>query len=362
MNRLKSKICFAAVIITLLSFELQAASPYPPSPVISSVSWDAKSTITRLAKGSDTFPITWADDDKLYTTFGDGWGFEPLISQKLSLGLASVTGSPSTNDVVGLNIRSATGEQVGQGAFGKKASGMLMVDGTLYMMVRNADKNGNYCQLAWSDDYAKTWSWSSWQFTEFGYCVFLNYGKNYAGARDDYVYLYSPDEPNAYTSTDTQILMRVPKTSIKNKSTYEYLSGFETNGSPQWSENMSDRVAVFTHEGKVARTGIVYNASLQRYLWWQMIPGNGDIRFTGGFAIYDAPEPWGPWTTAFYTEQWDTGPGETASFPTKWISDDGKTAHLVFSGDDYFSIRKATFTVKLPKKPSTPSGLNLQLN
>ncbi len=42
---------------------------------------------------------------------------------------------------------------------------------------------------------------------------------------------------------------------------------------------------------------------------------------------------------------WDVGPGETASFPTKWMSADGKTVHLVFSGDDCFSVRKATLAV-----------------
>ena len=87
---------------------------------------------------------------------------------------------------------------------------------------------------------------------------------------------------------------------------------------------------------------------MKRYLWWQVIPrserfdGNEkDVRFVGGFGIYDAPEPWGPWRTAFYTEDWDVGPGETSRFPTKWISQDGRTCHLLFSGNDYFSVRKA---------------------
>ena len=65
-------------------------------------------------------------------------------------------------------------------------------------------------------------------------------------------------------------------------------------------------------------------------------------RFHGGLGVYDAPEPWGPWTAVYYTERWDTGPGETGCFPTKWMSADGRTVHLVFSGDDAFSVRKAT--------------------
>jgi hypothetical protein len=43
----------------------------------------------------------------------------------------------------------------------------------------------------------------------------------------------------------------------------------------------------------------------------------------------------------YFTSEWDTGPGETGSFPTKWMSGDGRTCHLVFSGNDCFSVRKA---------------------
>jgi hypothetical protein len=70
-----------------------------------------------------------------------------------------------------------------------------------------------------------------------------------------------------------------------------------------------------------------------------------DGRFAGGFGVYDAPEPWGPWTTAFYTDAWDVGPGESASFPSKWLAADGQSAWLVFSGDDSFSMRRATFVL-----------------
>ena len=55
------------------------------------------------------------------------------------------------------------------------------------------------------------------------------------------------------------------------------------------------------------------------------------------------PEPWGPWTTAYFTGRWDVGPGEWAEFPTKWI--DGKTTWLALSGDDSFSVGRATFDV-----------------
>src|SRR5204863_1270699 len=51
--------------------------PYPPSPVISGVTWAPPESIVRRARGSDNWPLTWGDDDLLYTAFGDGTGFEP---------------------------------------------------------------------------------------------------------------------------------------------------------------------------------------------------------------------------------------------------------------------------------------------
>ncbi|MEZ5391357.1 MAG: sialidase family protein [Bryobacterales bacterium] len=120
--------------------------------------WAPKETIVRKAKGGDNWPLTWTADDALFTAYGDGWGFEPRVETKLSLGFAKVTGGP--DDFEGVNVRSESGERLGQGAKGKKASGLLMVDGALYMAVRNA---GN-AQLAWSEDGGATWTWSDWKF------------------------------------------------------------------------------------------------------------------------------------------------------------------------------------------------------
>ena len=35
-------------------------------------------------------------------------------------------------------------------------------------------------------------------------------------------------------------------------------------------------------------------------------------------------------------------------FPTKWMSDDGKTMHLVFSGEDHFSVRRVDLKLHIP--------------
>jgi hypothetical protein len=66
----------------------------------------------------------------------------------------------------------------------------------------------------------------------------------------------------------------------------------------------------------------------------------------GPLTIYDAPEPWGPWTVAYSTNAWDVSPGESAHFPSKWISSDGRTLHLIFSGNDSFSVRQAQIDLR----------------
>ena len=328
---------------TPLSSAASPKPPYPPSPVITGITWAEPSTIVRKAEGGDNWPITWADDGNQYTAYGDGWGFEPKVPAKLSMGFAKITGSPE--NFQGINIRTESGERIGPGPAGEKASGILMVSGVLYLWARNAANS----QLAWSSDHGKTWKWSDWKFTSsFGHPAFLNYGKNYEGARDDYVYIYSHDNDSAYERADRMVMARVPRGKITERAAYELFEGLDSQGHPSWSADVTRRGAVFEHKSKCYRSSVSYNAALKRYLWCQIIPGSdnsSDTRFEGGFGIYDAPEPWGPWTTVYYTEQWDVGPGENTHLPTKWMSEDGRTLYLVFSGDDFFSVRKATLEV-----------------
>ena len=112
-----------------------STAPYSSSRVITGISWSAKSTIIRQARGSDNWPATWADDDHLYKAYGDGRGFKPFVPHKLSMGFARIDGSPP--DMRGVNLRS-DGETRGDGARGRKASGLLMIDGVLYLWARNA--------------------------------------------------------------------------------------------------------------------------------------------------------------------------------------------------------------------------------
>lgn len=330
----------------------EATAPYPPSPVIAGLEWAPLNTVVRQARDGDNWPLTWADDDALYTTFGDGTGFPPKSKRKLSCGFARIAGGPG--DFVGANIPS-NGEQLGDGRRGKKGSGLLSVAGVLYLWMDHIDDQGGKAKLAWSTDHARTWTFADWRLDEFGFVGFVNFGRDYQDARDDFVYAYSHDGPQADTPADRFILMRASKSRLTERSAWEFYTG-SVDSQPKWSPDAGRREGVFTNPGSCLRSAMTYHPSLRRYLWWQQIPqpkghpDRADTRFEGGFAVYDAPEPWGPWTTAYFTPRWDTGPGEHGDFPTKWAEADGKTLHLVFSGEDYFSVRRAT--IRLLQKPA----------
>jgi hypothetical protein len=335
-------------LCSILSVATTANPPYPPSTVIRKIVWAPVDTIIRKAVGGDNWPITWADDDAIYTTWGDGWGFKPKVPNKLSMGFARITGAPG--NFIGTNIRSPA-EQLGGGRSGRKGWGIISVDGILYLLMGHADKKGGQAQLVWSYDHARTWTFANWKFSQFGLIGFVNYGKDYKGARDNFVYSYSHDNPLADTPADHFILMRVPKNRITEQVAWEFFERIDEAGHAVWTSNPNRRGGIFYHTDCCLRSAMTYNAPLRRYLWWQQIPApkgsadRGDTRFEGGFAVYDAPQPWGPWSTAFYTEKWDVGPGEHGDFPAKWMSKNGREIYLVFSGEDSFSVRKATLVI-----------------
>jgi CubicO group peptidase (beta-lactamase class C family) len=323
------------------------ASPYPKSDMIASATFAPATEVVRMAEGGDLWPSTWGGDDGLmYTAYGDGNGFKPQTEIKLSSGLAVVSGTPP--NLTGVNIRTPSGERVGQGPNGLKASGMIMVAGKLYMWVRNA----NNARLACSADHCKTWKWADWKLdTSFGCPNFVNYGKNNAGAKDNYVYTYSVDDASAYKYADQMVMARVHNDNIMDQKAYQFFAGYDVKGQPVWSEDIRKRKPIYKNPGKTYRSGMTYDAPLKRYLWCQVIPLSGNKeaqgpRFKGGLGIFESTNPWGPWKTVYYTREWDMGPGESGSLPTNWMSKDGKTLYYLFSGNDSFSVRKLTLQTK----------------
>ncbi len=354
-------------------------APYPASSIIRDVSFDRGSHI-REAEGSDNWPTTWADDGHLYTAWGDGGGFGGSGKKgRVSLGVARVEGSASNYQ--GHNVNGGISPEGGttwpdNGDEGK-SYGMLSLSGDLYMWVTGGKRKNlfSFVSLYRSDDKGRTWSnnGNSVRFTEEGEGLsvptILNFGQDYAGARDNFVYHYFI-ETQGQVSRHLRVnkpgrihLLRVDRNSMMNKSAYEYFSGTPQN--PSWSSNRSASVPVFEDPNGVGwNVAASYNAGLGRYILTTEHTQSHD----GWLGIFDAPEPWGPWTTVLYDNNgnWENFNGSTDgsfywNFPTKWISADGKSFTMVFTGGnpgdlDSWNTINGTFTTAPPATTPPTAG------
>jgi len=366
---MKSILFFCAFLIVLHDIDgLAIEPPYPQSPLIDSIVWDT-STLLRKANGSDNWATTWGADDNMYATWGDGGGFS---SPDAGLGVARMEGAPE--NFTGTDLWS-----VPRGYTGGKSYGIISIDDVLYMWVGpNSGWTGETeTWLMWSNDRGVSWQSSSVFFTYddgFSSPTFLNFGKDYNNARDSFVYTYAHDASGGENAPYTKInLSRVPKNKLTDRNSYEFFQGFDSDNNPIWTSDISNRGPIFVDAGGgVFFPSVSYNNAIGRYL---MVvthkngnPGGWGAN-TGGLGVFDAPDPWGPWTTVEYTENWM---GSTnmffANIPTKWISSDGLTFWMVFTGygsdaiaKDAYQHIKGVFTLAASSDttaPTAPTSLN----
>jgi hypothetical protein len=358
-------ILAACMLLTSLGL-LPSEPPYPSSPVIEGIvfHWD---TLDRRAIGSDNWPITWAADDHQYTSWGDGGGFGGSNQDgRVSLGVGRIEGSwdnyRSYNVWGGLNAENPA-------TFKGKSYGILALRGRLYKWVSPGSDHHNYreARLAVSEDQGATWSTEDWAFTQEDRIVlptFLQFGKGYSGARDSYVYVYAirlQDAGKLQVQKPGQIdLFRVPIDSILDKAAYQFFSGLDRNGNPIWVEDLETRQPVFENlQGVGWNVSVSYNAGLGRYL----LATEHTRSFEGNLSLFDAPEPWGPWTTVAYYSNWEkAGRNFFWNFSNKWASEDGEQFTLVYTGirtSDAWHTVRGSFIVNRPAEPintSTGSG------
>jgi hypothetical protein len=341
------------------------AQPYPDSAVIVGITLDW-STHQRHAQGSDNFQLTWADDDHLYGAWGDGGGFGGSNGLgRVGLGVARIEGSFASYR--GYNVWGGHRAE-NPATFDGKSWGMISVDGSLYMWVVPDHPEGKgyrnhyeTIELAKSPDHGATWTKAKWKFFEndnLTIPTFLNFGKNGAGVPEelgDYVYSYfvSPQSPTMEQAGTNGVglivhkpgklfLARVPKDALMTgRSNYEFYRGLDGAGQPRWG-SLSEKRPVFEDPNGVGWCmSASYNPAFERYLLCTEHSKSSESTL----GIFDAPQPWGPWTTVEYYDDSNPfgvrGDGSDlpwrnnvffAAFSTKWFDGDRFTLNFTGAG------------------------------
>jgi hypothetical protein len=328
------------VVICNVQIALAESPPHPPSPVVKSVVFYFFSR-QQKALGSDNWPITWADDDHQYTTWGDGGGFVDTNNDgRVSLGFARIEGS--WNSYKGYNVWGGKSAE-NQALFGGKSYGIISIDGILYAWWGPGSGTQCYTQtrLLESVNHGATWKQSSWNFINTDSTLIMpticNFGRDYTGTRDNYVYHYFIRKRTYLFGRSLNVhkpgkidLARVPKDLMMDQASYEFYAGLDDGGKPIWTSNEKKRKAVFEDPNGVGwNVSVSYNPALKRYF---LMTEHAES-FKGNLGIFDAPEPWGPWATVGYYSGWG-GFGSTFywNFSNKWLSADGKDFIMVFTG------------------------------
>ncbi|MBN2505044.1 MAG: hypothetical protein JXB20_06865 [Bacilli bacterium] len=388
-------------------FELTIYDPFQDDSLITPERSDFFATATIEDKASydtlsdgDLWPMAWSDDDYIYTANGDGKGFD-LNSYWQDIVFNRVSGHVDTFDFRGTRINPSTSiSQIWAPptAYNRKPTGMLSVDGILYMAVQDLNKAGGpgifndapNATIIRSNDKGQTWVWNTETAMFTGYkfttVMFLDYGKDSTwNTFDDYVYAYGLDYnwrdsfSNSVPDPQKLFLARMPKTGIQDLSTWEFYTG-DLNGNPSWSDpgDISAKQPVLQDEHRVytnrivgmsesmsvlSQGSIVYNKYIDRYIY------SSWTEYT--FEFYEAPTPWGPWRHFYqkdfgpYTWQTNLYGGYATIIPSKLISSDGLTMWVqsnTFAGGVHkynLSLRKLQVTLQ---DETTPTNVKSVLN
>ena len=369
----EAALCALALSLPIHASSRAARAPYPRSRIITGIRWDfSDAQALRKAIGSDIWPCTWALDDALYCAWGDGGGFQGTDGiGRVSLGFARMIGTPRARDASsfqGTNLWGAPPYAKHRASFGGKVGSLIAVHGVIFGVgglwtLRNAKdpvntwEGGPLDRLIWSYDLGKSWQIAPWDPKE-DLGSYLQFGRDRENAPGGYVYDYygRPSDPtHVYLKRiATRELQRAPE----RRPRPQYLAYASRSGDyVSWSPRATDAVPVFADAENAVGPVVVYDAPLGRYLLTIGHDRSGRPRdmAPGKLGVFEAPHPWGPWSTVYYGDNWGRFPASTRgdylglTFPVKWISSDGRTLWGVFSGPgrlDAFNLVRAELEVR----------------
>lgn len=342
---------------------------YPKSKLITTVEFEKY----RYHKADgDMWPITWAADGNLYGGAGDNMG-SPMNFYRIE--------GRGPNHLVWLVNNLPVDPKkycMVPGACPKgngiKPAGLLGMDGMLYFAVEcmnygdnnafNRQRNLNGWIIT-SKDWGRTWDCDATPTDFFkerlASCHFLQFGRDYAGARDNYVYAYFPgigDDGRSYWENGDYILLgRVPRQKLLDRGAWEFWTGMDKSNQPSWSADDAKAEPVFRFPLMCGEDHVSYNTGIKRYILgnysfldrqgrplpYHSKPFPPESVERSQLTLFEAPEPWGPWSLFHRDDCWGTYGDYQPSFPAKLMSEDGREMVMVSAGtwDDYnFTTQK----------------------
>jgi hypothetical protein len=324
-------------------------SPYPRSKLIRGIRWLSE-PLRYPGSNGDTWSCTWADDGHIYTTADDCTGIDN--SNNSNLALFRVEGAPPQHKIALVNQMAEYGSYCyHDGSDSWKANGLICVDGVLYMAVSQhsgAEEYGDLVQRTYdasiikSVDHGRTWSCKRrapmFPSPRFSTPFFVQYGKNYEGALDGFVYAVAGA---SWNNGNYLTLGRVPREKLGalDANDWEMFDGLSSAGEPCWKPYHAGVIrfekAVFKFRGYTSMTGMHYVPALERFLLpeWAYVDLDGPQPFTRTFLhLYEAPKPWGPWSLVHVEEDFGRA-WYNPSLPAKWFESDGRRIWMVCGGD-----------------------------
>ncbi len=321
----------------------------PHSPVLKGIEWSSQVIpYPEPDKRGDTFPVTWGADGHIYTSAGD-----PVWPDKGSgLDIERIIGEAPDFRVERVNpMRDYTGP----GGCGPKPTGMIAVDGKLYLAFQNMTGrsdlpanefaimatygHGYDAQIVQSSDHGKTWDPNLKTIQKpmfpgrtFGAPAFVNFGRDNAGTRDNFVYAVSGE---GWDNGTHLRLGRTPAAEIMKPESWQWVAGAGPGGRPVWSKDLASAVPVLTHPGYLGCADMVYLRGISRYLllsWHHKVKSNPDAG--SELIVYDSPEPWGPFTLVHHEDPWETAELNPYNprLPLKWFDHERLEGWMLFSG------------------------------
>ncbi len=197
-------------------------------------------------------------------------------------------------------------------------------------------------------------------------------GKDYALAKDDFVYVYSPlgrnpDDPdNSWNQLTHQLcLARVRKDRVLERSAYAYFQRYDASGQPVWTEDINELGYVCQFPEKYHSYSwlpdIVYNPDLDLYIMTVGATGyDGNEPWQGPMAklaLLSSPTPYGPWNE-FYNGDWSFDSGGYHYYQPKlscrFFENGGRDMYLLYSATSHegwigpqYKINQVRMTLEL---------------